>query len=249
MDPAARANAEQRCRAAGISDAEPLADCIFDFGFTGEEEFIESALSQQRPPELMATGGATTTTAGGVTIEAPAEGIAAHAIEVRISGSVQPGYWFGFAPAGSANNGHAANPYSDRRLQGGAETVKLIVPTIPGDYELRYREARGAQTVAHRQPFRSVAPKLTIEAPATAASNSSIDVQVSGEVGEFLTVYVVPAGSPDAAQGPSRGLQQGASSGGSIQLRNTKPGEYEIRCVSNGGTGKQVYARRKLTVR
>lgn len=256
LEPAVRARAVQRCRAAGINDAQVLADCIFDFGLTGDEEFITSALSLQTPPEFReknapveVSGTSGAQSAGGVTINAPAEGIAAHSLEVSVSKAAQRGFWLGLAPAGSANDGQAANPYSSTVLTGGEQVIKFIAPTLPGDYELRYRETRGTQTVALRRPFRSVAPKLTIEAPATAAAGSSIDVRATGDIGEFMTLMVVPAGSPDAAQGPARGLQQGASSGGSIQLRNLKPGEYEIRCVSNAASGRQIYARRKLTVR
>jgi hypothetical protein len=134
-------------------------------------------------------------------------------------------------------------------LKGGAEVAKLVVPVLPGDYELRYRAVRGDSTVVLRQPFRSVLPKLTIEAPATAAANGSIDFRILGDIGEFMTLTVVPAGTPDKALGPHTALKQGSEETGSIRLYNTEPGKYEIRCISNSGYGTQVYARRALTIR
>jgi hypothetical protein len=103
--------------------------------------------------------------------------------------------------------------------------------------------------VVLRQPFRSVLPKLTIEAPATAAASGSIDFRILGDIGEFMTLTVVPAGTPDKALGPHTALKQGSEETGSIRLYNTEPGKYEIRCISNSGYGTQVYARRALTIR
>lgn len=52
LDAADRARAEERCRAAGVVEREALDECVFDVGFTGDEAFIESALSLQTPPQL-----------------------------------------------------------------------------------------------------------------------------------------------------------------------------------------------------
>lgn len=251
LDPVVRREAEARCRVAGVTEPEALAHCIFDFGFTGNEDYITAALSLQTPPELAAQ----IAHAEGfpqpepkVRIDAPKEAFAAHGLEISISGPVQAGYMLGFAPAGSANDGRAANPYSETVVRAGDQVVKLTVPTLPGDYELRYREVQGEGTVLHRQPFRSLAPNLTILAPDVAETGSYIDVKISGDVGESMTLVIEPADSPVLTGGPSYGLRQGAESGGSIHLYNTKPGEYEIRCMSTGGVGTQIYATRKLTI-
>jgi hypothetical protein len=245
LDAADRARAEQRCRAAGVIEPEAFAECVFDFGLTGDEVFIESALSLQKPAEWAEAD----ENDDQVTLHAPAEAIAAHSLEVTISGPAEEGYWLGFAPAGGVNTAQAANPYSAAVLKGGEQVVKLTVPTMPGAYELRYREVRGSQTIVLRQDFRSTMPQLTIEAPAIADTGSTIDVRVAGDIGEFMKLLVVPAGSPNSTPGPERGLRQGSDGGGTIRLRNTEPGEYEIRCVSSTAAGRQVYARRDLTIR
>jgi hypothetical protein len=249
LDPAVRAGAEQKCRAAGVTEPEALANCVYDFGFSGNEEFIASARAHQTPPEFAGRAERRAQSPGGVRIEAPSEGIAAHNIEVNIRGPVAAGYWLGFAPKGSAEDGQAANPYSAVVLQGGDQLVKLVVPVVPGDYELRYRNVRDDFTALRSQPFRSIPPKLTIDAPESAQAGDNIEFRLSGDVGQFMTLLVAPAGSPSLAPGPASGIRQGTEASGSIRLLNTSPGEYEIRCISNGGVATQVYARRKLTVR
>ena len=75
----------------------------------------------------------------------------------------------------------------------------------------------------------------------------SIKVEVAGDLGEFMRLTVVPAGSPDSTAGPQRTLQQGTKGGGVIRRLPKEPGEYEIRCASSN-KGKQVYARHKLMI-
>ncbi len=183
-----------------------------------------------------------------VLIAAPAEAFAAHTVEIRVSEPVR-GYWIGFAPAGSGNDGQAASPYGARVMNGDEETVKLVVPTIPGEYELRYRDVRGEKRIFERQPFRSLMPKVTIEAPRTAQPRGNAAVRVLGDVGEHMTLTVVPAGSPLSAGGGMINLKQGPEATGTLNRLPAEPGEYEIRCVSTWGSSRVLYAGSKLTIR
>ena len=47
LDPAARAEAERRCRAAGITAPVPLAECTLDLAVTGDDSFLFSAALAQ----------------------------------------------------------------------------------------------------------------------------------------------------------------------------------------------------------
>ena len=58
LDPAARAEAERQCRAAGITAPAALSDCIIDFAVTGDRRFLASAALAQ------AIGGAPRTSSG-----------------------------------------------------------------------------------------------------------------------------------------------------------------------------------------
>jgi hypothetical protein len=237
VDPAVRRQAEDQCRAAGVGEPGAIEDCVFDVGLTGDEIFVESARARQIPDELREE----------VVVFAPAEGLAAHKLVIRVSGPAEGGYWLGFAPRDSGRDGHAENPYSAATLKGGGELLALVVPTTPGEYELRYRPAREGG-IEFRQPFVSVAPKISIEAPATAPAGGDVEVSVSGEIGEHMVVTVVPADSPDAANGRTRALRQGEGDVGVIRRLPEEQGDYEIRVTSNWRGGKNVYARRPLTI-
>lgn len=204
---------------------------------------VTQSAAKRSPP-------ATGTRLGQVTIEAPAKGIAAHSVEIRISGPAQANYWFGFAPAGSANTGRAANQFGVANTDGGEQVFKLAVPTTPGDYELRYRTRGGDAVILARRPFRSVAPQLRIQAPMTAPADGNVEVRLLGDVGRYMHVTVVPTGSPESATGNAApGLEQGTEFTRVIPRLPNEPGDYEIRCIGNWTGGKQVYARRKLTIR
>lgn len=242
LDPGARGNAERLCREAGVVETVALEQCVFDVGLTGDITFIDSALAQQTPPEFRLDEEQET-----IVISAPAEGIAAHDIEVGIRGH-EKGSWFGFAPAESTNAGKASNPYSDVILRGDEETVKLVVPTIPGEYELRYREAGGERKILARKAFRSTRPQIRIEAPDTAKAGGSLEVRLLGNIGERMTVTVVPADSPDSQKdNPLFYTVQGTEMNSVLRGLPEQPGEYEIRCVSDWGAA-QVYARHKLEI-
>lgn len=260
-----RRKAESVCRQAGVTGSINIEDCILDVGLTGDAEFAEIAAEQ--PPDttrLEISGdpsGATpsgprapadpapSSTADGVSLVAPSEAFASHAVTIGIKGPVQPNYHVGIAPLGSDSSGRAVNPYSERKIRNGQD-VELVVPIIPGDYELRYMDDSRERRILLRQPFRSLDPKVRIEAPASVAAGERFEVRVIGNVGEHMYIAVVPVGSPDELHGDSRGtLKQGTDVTSRILYPPKEPGNYEIRCSSNwGGEQKQVHARKRLTI-
>ncbi len=260
-----RRKAEAVCRDAGVVGPINIDDCILDVGLTGDAEFAKTAAEQ--PPDtarLEIRGGPSGATpsgspaaaaptapanADGVTLDAPSEGIAADAVEIRVNEAAQRGYHVWIAPAGSASSTAAANPYSGRSLAGGEQVLPLVVPTIPGNYELRYIENGGERRILLKQPFRSIEPKIQIEASAFAEVGTPFDIRVLGDVGKHMYVTVVPKGSLDTTPGEGR-ARRNLRSGTDVSVKLAKlpeePGAYEIRCSSNYNGGKQVYARRPL---
>jgi hypothetical protein len=242
LGPAERARAESVCREAGLRSGPALEECLFDYALTGDEVFIQSALSQQSPPEFELDP-------GGVSIDGPSTAFAAHRVTLRIHGPIERGYWLGFAPRESPTAGKAANPYSATVLSGDEQEVDLAVPMAPGEYELRYRPSRGDGTIALRAPFDSVVPEIEIAAAGSAPAGGTLDVTLTGDIGEHMVVTVVPAGSDSSERGPSLSLKQGTEQSGTVRRLPEEPGDYEIRCISGYGRDRVVYARRRLVIR
>ncbi|MDX1385342.1 MAG: hypothetical protein R3190_16940, partial [Thermoanaerobaculia bacterium] len=88
-------------------------------------------------------------------------------------------------------------------------------------------------------------PQVRIEAPPSAARGGSVEVRVVGDVGERMTVTLVPAGSPDSTfANPFFYLSQGAEDRGMLRNLPVQAGDYEIRCKSDWGD--RVYARHAI---
>ncbi len=258
-----RTKAEAICRKAGITDAINLDNCILDVGVTGDVEFAALAAKQpsadarlevrNEPPGATSPAPATpsaSATADGVSLDAPAEEFASHSVTVEIKGNPGKRYYIGIAPEGSDAYGKVVNPYSELGLNGDETSVDLIVPIIPGEYELRYMDDSNPRKILLRQPLRSLEPKVRIEAPVSGEAGKPFEVRLIGNVGKHMYVAIVPVGSPDGLHGRSRGrFEQGTDVTSSIYALPEEPGNYEIRCSSYWGDDqKQVHARRRLTV-
>jgi len=148
LDAAARTRAEALCRAAGVTAQEALDECVFDVALTGDETYVESALSQQAPPELVETDpavgagaedGMQSATGGGITLTAPREVIASFPVEVRVSGPTPAGDTIAIARADAADPAHV----TQARVGEGPDerTIQLIARNESGPYEFRYKTA------------------------------------------------------------------------------------------------------------
>jgi hypothetical protein len=234
-----RTRAESACRAAGLVSGPALEDCIFDYALTGDPLFIESALSTQTPREFAAVQ-------DGFAVDAPVRAFAAHRVELSILGPVERGKWLGFAPETGDDLAKATNSYSARVLNGNEETVSLIAPIRPGRYELRYREARAPGAVSYRAPFEVVRPEIEIQAAGSAPAGGELSVELTGDVGDYMTVTLVPAGSESRARGRSFALEQGGGAVGTLARLPEEAGDYEIRVVSNFRPETEIYARQSV---
>jgi hypothetical protein len=239
IDPADRAHAERLCREAGVTEPQALEECTFDLALTGDEDYIASALSLQKPESFPTNQ---------VSIDAPSEAIASFPVEVRVSGPAVAGYRVLFAPAGSGIDGKPGNPYSSVLIEGDDDVLTLLAPFQPGEYELRYLSSQGEKGILISKPFRSLAPTVRIEAAEVAQGGTPLEVRLIGDLTRVNGIQVVPVGSP-----VERGALRVSSKGGTeetVRIRKlpSKPGEYEIRYATGPARGRQVYARHNLTI-
>lgn len=255
LDAEARRKAEAICRKAGVTDPINLEDCILDVAVTGDEGFAEQAAGQPAGDsrlEMEQNGPspdeAAPAPSGAITFHMPEEGIAAHDVEIRIEPMPRRGAWIGFAPVGSDPLEHAANPYSALGSNGDRDVITLVVPTIPGDYELRYREQiDGEHRILARRPFRSIEPRVRLEAPPAAPAGGDVAVRVIGDVGEHMKLKLVRAGTDDVMRAAEAALTEGSEDNVVVRILPSEPGEYKIVCISNWEA--RIYARRPLTIR
>ena len=254
LDAEQRRRAEEICRRAGVTDPAILEDCILDVAVTGDESFAEEAAAQPEGDSRMATeddGAPAQETLSGptgpITFELSAEGLAAHNVEIRIEPTPRRGAWIGFAPIGSDTLATAGNPYSAIGANGDETVIRLVVPTVPGESELRYRDqVDGEHRVLVRRPFRSLEPRVQIEAPPTAMAGGDVAVRVRGNVGDHMKLKLVRAGTDEVMRAAEAVLEEGSEDNVIVRHLPSAPGEYEIVCISNWE--RRIYGRRPLTI-
>ncbi|UCF38628.1 MAG: VWD domain-containing protein [Acidobacteriota bacterium] len=235
-----RARAEERCRAAGIQDPDVLEECIFDFALTGDEVFIESALSMQMPPDLLPEEADVEV----VTLDAPTKVIASFPIEINARGPTTARDLVCIAPAGSEDRGRCLAQTSPGDGSGSEpRTLKLNLPNESGTYELRYLVRNPDLKVQIRHPLEVRDPIAHIEAPETAPTGGDLDVTCVGECSPNAYMNLVPAGSPDDVLGKHAYMTRGPKV--KILRVPKEPGAYELRYFAHSKP-RRVFARKPI---
>lgn len=173
-------------------------------------------------------------------IEAPDSAETGNEIEIVARGPAEDGHWIGFAPKGSP-----AGTYRDYVRPDGTETrARLLAPSEPGDYEIRY-VLRESEEIAAAHPIRIVDGEASLEAPDEARTGEVIRVRAVGPVGRGNHwIGFAPEGS---AAGTYR--DYGRPTGPVTELELTapeEPGAYEIRYVF--GESERVRIARPIKV-
>ncbi len=127
--------------------------------------------------------------AASASVKGPATAMAGDTVEVVASGPEGEQHWIGFAPAGSEPG--AYRDYA--RPQGPTSTLRLMVPSEPGDYELRY-VLNERETIVASQPVKVTAATITLQAPASTGAGSAVTVQFSGPRHGSHWIGFVPRG-------------------------------------------------------
>jgi Ca-activated chloride channel homolog len=119
--------------------------------------------------------------------------------------------------------------------------AEIRMPLEAGNYEIRYVQAN--KKVIARQPITVTAASATLDAPATAAAESTISVAFTGPPagpGDYIGVSAIGAKDREYAH------YIYVARGSPVSLRMPKdPGDYEVRFVQ---AGKKVLARRPIKV-
>jgi len=175
------------------------------------------------------------------TIKGPASAPIGSAIEVAWTGPGDSGDYVGFVRIDAGGN---ATDEDFARVGADTPPVRLLTPSVPGAYRLRYTSTRRTPSVLAEQPIEIVEATAMIEAPASAPATSRVAVRASGPFLERHWIGFASKGSDIGAY-----LDYERPTGPTSELildAPAEPGEYEIRFVLN--ESERVLARRAITI-
>ena len=132
-----------------------------------------------------------TIAAAAIALEAPPEVIAGAAVPITWTGPNNPGDYITIVPVGMPDG-----RYNRYRPTGEGSPLAVEAPIDPGSDEIRYMSGQGARVLA-RRPIVTLAPKVTLHAPASAPAGSVVTVDWTGpaNIGDVLTI--VPKSARD----------------------------------------------------
>ncbi|HHH44105.1 MAG TPA: hypothetical protein ENK49_08205 [Gammaproteobacteria bacterium] len=219
----ARQHAESICREAGVKPGPAFENCVYDLGFTNDASFTQSYIEQPARPAA--------------TLDAPATAAAGSTVVVQWSGPANDRDYIALAAADQSASQYSSTGKLDETGQ-----VRLRVPGIPGDYELRYVVNEDRQIIASI-PLKVTAVTATLEAPATAAAGSTVIVQWSGPANGRDYIALATADQSASQYSAASKLDET----GQVRLRVPGiPGDYELRYVVN--EDRQIIASIPLKV-
>ncbi|UCF38871.1 MAG: VWD domain-containing protein [Acidobacteriota bacterium] len=246
LDATSRAQAEESCRSAGVTDEKAFEQCVYDVSLTSDNDYIASALSLQKPIEFGEEEGQSaaleSVTSEGITLRVPREVITAFPIEFQVSGATKPGDMIAIARKGAADS----ERLTGERVRAASEdgTLRLVGRNESGSYEVRYlSEESGWREARVRLPFEARDPNAHLEAPETVPTGGEVTVRCEGECSPLAYITVVPAGSRDDALGTYGELKNGRT----VTIRDLpkEAGEYEIRYLAPRNP-RRVFARKVI---
>ena len=121
--------------------------------------------------------------------------------------------------------------------------LKLLMPSEPGDYEIRYVLSQGNTPLAST-PISIKETEVSVSAPETAELGSTIKVEWVGPDAKNDYIAVYPAGDDEARSTAYTYTRDGTPL---KLLMPSEPGEYEIRYVLN--QGKTVLATTPISIK
>ena len=151
------------------------------------------------------------------------------------SGAVTSRDWIALYPVGAPDSGYGWGSYTRGAASG---TLNLTAPTTPGQYEFRYllndSFVIGARSAAVAVAPTTVAPGISITAPAAAALGSPLNVNWTAPANhssrDWIALY--PTGGANASF-ISASYVGTAASGTITVVTPTTPGQYEFRYLLN----------------
>lgn len=227
-----RERAAKICRDAGITDPRLLETCIYDVGFTGDASFAEDY-------DGLVLGSPATDASGPATLSAPERVKAGSAVTVEWSGPANSGDFISLARPDQAGGRYEAYDWA----KPGSDSVSLVAPGTPGEYELRYVRYNDREIIARRQ-IMVTETEATLSAPARVETGAAITVVWTGPAnkGDFISLA-----RPDQIGGHYETYDWVKPEGAPVRLTvPDKPGTYELRYILS--SDRIILVRRSLTV-
>ncbi|MEC8295409.1 MAG: hypothetical protein VX083_18110, partial [Pseudomonadota bacterium] len=170
-------------------------------------------------------------------LEAPATAIAGATIDVKWTGSGYDEDYLSIASAGTAPNRYEAYTYVRK-----GNPAPLLMPTEPGQYEIRYITGQDT-SIAVTRLIEVTALAFTLDAPESATAGSTIDVTWSGGGydGDYLSVAAF-----DAAPNRYEAYTYVRKGNPAPLLMPTQPGTYEIRYIN--GQDSTIATSRQIKI-
>ena len=126
----------------------------------------------------------------------------------------------------------------------GRNPVQIIVPDMPGTYELRFW-LRNEERIIARRPLEVVDVPTSLDAVESANAGATIEVMWQGPGNRYDCIVIVPADSPESAE-PLAEVNVYGRSPQELRLPETA-GDYELRYQT--ATLRRTLVRRPLTIR
>jgi Ca-activated chloride channel homolog len=171
-------------------------------------------------------------------VSGPAEAPAGATISVDWSGPDAQNDYIAIAPVGADDSSYEAYTYTRQ-----GAPLELTLPTVPGDYELRY-VLNADRKVLARTPITLTGITASLDAPDSAGAGSELSVGWSGPDYDRDFVSIAPVGSDDGAY---VGYAYTRNGNPARFQAPTDPGAYELRYTVNGSPD-EVLARRAITI-
>lgn len=172
-----------------------------------------------------------------VSLTAPAEAIAGSRIDIAWTGPNNTGDYVTIVPKGVPDS-----QYGDYKNTSSGTPLKLLMPILAGDGELRYVSGQGGEVLARRD-IKLTMPPITLTAPPTCAPEADVSITWTGPnfSGDYITI--VPKNTPDGQYA----AYTNTTAGSPLKVKAPKAaGDAEIRYCS--GQGNKVMARVPIRV-
>lgn len=165
-----------------------------------------------------------------VSVEAVDQAVAGSAVDVAWIGPDNRGDYISVAVPDAKDNQYEGYAYT---ANGNPATV--IMPLVPGTYEMRYVANGAPDTAMARRPIQIVAAEITLAAPPDAVAGAPVEVSWQGpdNQGDFISVSA-------ADDGANTYFNYAYTRNGSPAVIDmpVTPGTYQIRYVGHGSPSK-----------
>ncbi len=170
-------------------------------------------------------------------LESPATAVAGSTVEVDWTGPDYKNDYIAIAKVGAAHNSYVNFTYTRK-----GKPLQLLMPAEAGDYEVRYIQDQG-RTVLVREPITVTAVQASVEAPATAAAGSTVEVDWTGPDYKNDSIAIAKVGAAHNSYVNFTYTRKGKP----LQLlMPAEAGDYEVRYIQD--QGRTVLVREPITV-